>query len=278
MVKTNYEITIGDKKFEVTYSGSGSISPWESEVIHRYGIFTMGTSDIGEFMKVNDAVYRLRVGGMLKVYDYLSTLADLYNEGYKEDVEKELDDFLNSPKVEKWYDSLHEWRVSRDIEATEVIDEIFDLYEKYHDDPEMMKEKWVPELETIEQAAKLYGHLVNWGCYRPDFDMICTTPYRTVVFDITLPYDSNDSYMSLEIGNGKFGYFTQMEGHINELELDGAEINKENIEKYLYPFLKKDEKKRNEYMKKLNAKIRNYKKHPKDEYRDLENEEQSDVQ
>ena len=74
MVKTNYEITIGDKKFEVTYSGSGSISPWESEVIHRYGIFTMGTSDIGEFMKVNDAVYRLRVGGMLKVYDYLSTL------------------------------------------------------------------------------------------------------------------------------------------------------------------------------------------------------------
>ena len=69
----------------------------------------------------------------------------------------------------------------------------------------MMKEKWVPELETIEQAAKLYGHLVNWGCYRPDYDMIYTTPYRTVVFDITLPYDSNDSYMSLEIGNGKFG-------------------------------------------------------------------------
>lgn len=277
MVKTNYEVTIGDRKFEVSYSGTGSFSPWQSEVLHRYGISAMCTSDVAEFMKVNDAIYRLH-GGILKVYDYLSTLSDLYNEGHKDEVEKELDDWLNSFYLEKQWNNLHDWRVAWGIEATEVIDEIFDMYDKYHDDPAMMKEKWVPELETIENAAKLYGHFANWGCYRPDYDMIYTTPYHTIVFDITLPYDSNDSYMSLEIGKTKFGYFTQMEGHINELELDGAEINKYNIEKYLYPFLKKDEKKRTEYMKKLDAKIRDYKKHPKDEYRDLENEEQSDVQ
>lgn len=274
-----YKKKIGNHEIETTISGTGSFSPWQSDVLHRYGIAAMCTADMAEFMKFDGAIYRLHYGGQRHIFDLLETLSELYDEGHVDEVEKELQDFLsNSRYVEKHWDSIHDWRVAWGIEATEVIDEIFDMYDKYHDDPAMMKEKCVPELETIENAAKLYGHFVNWGCYRPDFDMIYTTPYGTIVFDITLPYDSDNSFMSLEIGKTKFGYFTQMEGHINELELDGAEFNWDNVKKYLYPFLKKNKEKREECMKKLDVKMRDYDKHPKGEQRDLENEEQSDVQ
>ena len=106
--------------------------------------------------------------------------------------------------------------------------------------------------------------------------MIYTTSWGTVVYEIPLPYEGK-SFLSLEIGKNKFGFFTCFEHGIN-YEVDSVEINNTNIKNYLYPFLRKTQEKRDEYKKSLDKMMeRNYKKHPEGRGVDLDNEEETTI-
>ena len=103
-----YKKKIGNHEIETAISGTGTFSPWQSEVLDRYGIGAMCTADMAEFMKFDGAIYRLHYGGQRHIYDLMETLSELYDEGHVDEVEKELQEFLNSRYVEKYWDSLVE--------------------------------------------------------------------------------------------------------------------------------------------------------------------------
>ena len=84
-----------DIKFKT--SSTGMYSPWHLDIARMYDVHFMITSDIGQFIKIGNDIYKIR-NKMYELYKYITTLEEMNNEGdiTDEEVLKEIDDIANN--------------------------------------------------------------------------------------------------------------------------------------------------------------------------------------
>ena len=92
---------MGKLDIEFKASSTGMYSPWHLDIAHKLNVPLMITSDIGQFVKIGDDVYKIR-GKMYELYKYITTLEEMNNEGDITDEEtlKEIDDIVNNRNKE----------------------------------------------------------------------------------------------------------------------------------------------------------------------------------
>ena len=86
-------------KLEIEFktSSTGMYSPWHLDIARKYDVNLMITSDIGQFIKIGNDIYKIR-NKMYELYKYITTLEEMNNEGdiTDEEVLKEIDDIANN--------------------------------------------------------------------------------------------------------------------------------------------------------------------------------------
>lgn len=83
-------------------SGTGMFSPWHKEIMNKYNVHLMATSDIGTFIRHGDKVFRVSSGDYNRFYDYFKMLEDMFNKGevIKSEIQNEVDEiFAGKSKV-----------------------------------------------------------------------------------------------------------------------------------------------------------------------------------
>ena len=208
---------IGGHTVELTSNSTGSLDPWFSEIIMKYNIFAMCTSDIGYFLKIDDDIFK--IGLISKANKRIETWEALY-ESAPEEVEREIG-YLKGLEP-----------------RTRLIDGYPEIDEKYFPVSEMI-DKWgltgVYAFETIEKEGKiseetqanaktLFSHLFNKGCRVPG-----AMDITGIGNDIVFKY--NDYWIDISEDSLRMS--------------DGHTLNctKYDIDHYIVPKLKKEKKK-----------------------------------
>ena len=237
-----YKKQIGKHTFEIAVSSTGSFSPWEGEIMHRFGISAMCTSDVRSFLRVDgDKVYRFR-GGVVPVFDTIEAWAEMYEEFDEfddEELMKEFEKLVNENHGLEKFGSVEEWIKAWGIEGTKTMDRL-------------LAEGKVSN-EVFENAAKLYGHLFNYNCFVPGENDIYASEYGSIVFDISIPYISDDATLSIEIGKDGFGFYTSFNGISRDYAFSNIDFSRNSIEDTLFYFLRKSEEKRKDSKKRFDS-------------------------
>lgn len=87
------------KKLDIEFknSSTGSYSPWHLDIAKKLNVPLMITSDIGQFIRIGNDVYKIR-NKTYELYKYLTMLEDMNSCGdmTDEDVLKEIDNIVNN--------------------------------------------------------------------------------------------------------------------------------------------------------------------------------------
>lgn len=223
------ELMVGPHRVEFSYCSTGSYDPWFLELIGKYGISVMVTDDIGNFMRFDGSVYKIR-GGWTPYYDKFEVLGELYKEE-REAVEKEIADTLASAHLEKRHsmdEIIDGWGVGgirklESITPTQKIEGVTVTGE--------VSEK------TLENARFIFGHLVNKGCHRPTEDNI-TVSNGEIIFRITGEGICGAFEFSI-----KDDIFVITEKNYQQ-HASAYEVNKANVDAYIVSNIKKPRKPR----------------------------------
>ena len=86
---------------EFKNSSTGMYSPWHLDIAHKHNVPLMVTSDIGQFVKIGEDVYKVR-NKAYELYKYIITLEEWNDKGDITDEEtlKEIDDIINNRNKE----------------------------------------------------------------------------------------------------------------------------------------------------------------------------------
>ena len=172
----SYKETVGPHTFEFRNNGTGSIDPWFGDILHRDNIAAWCTADMATFLMLDGKIYKLDWNSR-KFSEAVKTWKDLY-EQMPDEVEKEIDEYLHKYTELKYNhdpttveECLNGWGISVQVHK---LEEIRENLEKYH-----VTDK------TFETAAKVFGELVNHGCYLPEENDI--NAFVFITFGIKLP-------------------------------------------------------------------------------------------
>ena len=104
---------------------TSSYSPWHLDIARKYDYPLMITSDIGQFVKIGEDVYRIRRSNdFIKLYEYMVMLEEMNDKGEinDEDTLKEIDDIVNNTDGK--------WSLERCISLVEFEKQIKKLKEE----------------------------------------------------------------------------------------------------------------------------------------------------
>lgn len=206
---------IGEHTVELTSNSTGSFDPWFGDIITKYGISVMCTSDIGYFLKIDDDIFKIRL--IRNANKRIETWEAIY-DSTPEEVEREIK-YLKGIKPK-----------------TRTIDEYPEIDEKCFPINELIG-LWgltgIYAFESIEKDGKisegtqtnakaLFSHLFNKGCRVPDA-MDITGIGDNIIF----------KYEDLWISISEDSLFTS----------DGHMLTKYGIDKYIVPKLRKERQK-----------------------------------
>ena len=84
-------------EIEFKQSETGSYSPWHLEIARKYNAKLMVTSDIGNFVKIGEDIYKVRGNEYLQLYQYVTLLEEMNDKGELSDEEtlKEIEDITS---------------------------------------------------------------------------------------------------------------------------------------------------------------------------------------
>lgn len=172
----SYKETVGPHTFEFRNNNTGSIDPWFGDILHRYNIAAWCTADIATFLMLDGKIYKLNWNAR-KFSEAVKTWKDLYNQ-MPEEVEKEIEEYLNKYTEKKYNQEpttveqcLKGWNIDVQVHKLEKIRENLSEYQ--------ITDK------TFETAAKVFGEMVNYGCYLPEENDI--NAFGFITFNINVP-------------------------------------------------------------------------------------------
>lgn len=209
---------IGQHTFEIRSTGMGSIDPWFMEILDRYNISAIGTSDCRDYLRYDGKIYEIRRHD--RELDERISLWETMFEENKEEVERDILTW-----IEKYCDTKFGGYTLEDIFKQWDIEIVNQLeWIRRNDDIIHAGEK------TFGNMCQIFGEMVNKRCYMPEdeFDVEGSEKY----ISMEIPVNTEISNVRLEVFENGFQYTrTNADGSVFYSGL--KELNKNNISEFI---------------------------------------------
>jgi hypothetical protein len=208
---------IGEHTVELTSNSTGSFDPWFGDIITKYGIWVMCTSDIGYFLKIDDDIFKIGLIG--KANKRVETWEAMY-DSTPEEVEREIGYLKGIKPKTRTIDGYPE--IDEKFFPVNEMIELWGLtgiyaFESFEKDGKISE-------ETQTNAKTLFSHLFNKGCRVPG-----AMDITGIGNDIIFKYE--DSWIDISEDSLRMS-----DGHT-------LKCTKYDIDHYIVPKLRKERRK-----------------------------------
>ena len=189
----NINENIGQHTFEIRMTSMGSIDPWFMDILHRYHIAAIGTSDVRDYLKYDEKIYCI-LRFDYELHERINMWKSMYSEN-KEDVEKDIQQWIDDHCDTEFGgytidDIFKQWDIEivKQFEYIRTNPEIYEVGEK-----------------TFKNACTIFGEMVNENCYIPINSLDVSAHKEYMMINVPI-HNNGVATASVEVCEDKFAY------------------------------------------------------------------------